>query len=431
MLFGILQIILLFQIPLRVSHLWRKVPFEIKYYNGVLFLGTILIIFSNVLFVWLDQAILHQVAPMIGYIIVLFSLTTARVFPLSQFVTTINAGIVLVNQNHDLIYINAKARQYIDPVSLQEEKSIKLDNLWSDQNDFILTTFDSVVQNLKAIQVEGRFFNYTTNTLENIRLTFYPLGLPNISINRPQIGIMISHSDELEFLKQRKDFLFDVATHDIANVCQTLNISCESLSRKDFISENAYEIFQLAKRQSDRLTQLVLSIQNLLEIDEISSSPSEYYSDFNKRFNDLIAEKLQKFPEFKIIKEGLSELRPIKTTGNLKAGFSLLLDSIFETSILNTIKISTIINDAKLQQQIIFQFNGKELSETLLESYTNERKTDLTTKGSSARVNLIVSGSIIQKNAGSLRIEDFNKEKNLKKIVVTLPIFFPIGTLRT
>jgi len=109
----------------------------------------------------------------------------------------------------------------------------------------------------------------------------------------------------------------------------------------------------------------------------------------------------------------------------------LLLDSIFETSILNTIKISTIINDAKLQQQIIFQFNGKELSETLLESYTNERKTDLTTKGSSARVNLIVSGSIIQKNAGSLRIEDFNKEKNLKKIVVTLPIFFPIGTLRT
>jgi len=241
---------------------------------------------------------------------------------------------------------------------------------------------------------------------------------------------MISHSDELEFLKQRKDFLFDVATHDIANVCQTLNISCESLSRKDFISENSYEIFQLVKKQSDRLTRLVLSIQNLLEIDEISSSLSEYYSDFHKRFDDLIVEKQQKCPEYKIVKEGFSDLRSIKTTGNLKAGFSLLLDSIFETSILNTIKIWTTIDDAKLQQQIVFQFNGKELSETLLESYTNERKTDLSTKGSSARVNLIVSGSIFQKNAGSLRIEDVNKEKNLKKIVVTLPISFPIATLR-
>ncbi|MFX0185412.1 MAG: hypothetical protein ACFE95_20205, partial [Candidatus Hodarchaeota archaeon] len=393
-LFGILQILLSFQIILRVGYVWRRITSEIQWYYFVLLTGVFLIIFSNLLFFWLDHAILHQVAPMIGYIILLFALTSTRVFPLFQFATTVNAGIILVNKDQSVVYTNKESHQYINPLVFKDKSSVKLSDLWPNQEKIILKAFNTVIQELRSVQVEERFFNYVKETVQNIQLTFYPLGAQNLT-NPIRVGIMLLHSDEIEFLKQRKAFLFDVATHDIANVCQTLHLSHESLSKADFTHEKSFETFQLAKNQINRLAQLVYCVQNLLIIDEISSSPSEIYSDFNERMNNLIDEKYRANPDFEFIRDGLSELRTIQTTGNLKAGFSLLLDSIFETCTKKEIYITSNIRETEQLQEVIFMFDGEELNVTLLESYSNEKKSELTA-GSSARVNLIVAGSIIQ-----------------------------------
>ncbi|MHA1969541.1 MAG: hypothetical protein ACW964_17305, partial [Candidatus Hodarchaeales archaeon] len=173
----------------------------------------------------------------------------------------------------------------------------------------------------KPVQVDEKLFNYANDKLENLRLSFFPLGVTHIS-DPPRIGVILYQVDEIEFLKQRKDFLFDIATHDIANVLQTLELSCEIL-------EHDPNILETMRKQINRLNQLVYSIQNLLIIDEGTKGSTVINSELKHGFLELIEEKQRQNPSIVFIVEDLQDLRPIKTTGNLLEGFKLIIDGIY------------------------------------------------------------------------------------------------------
>ena len=274
--------------------------------------------------------------------------------------------------------------------------------------------FNKTINERKPVQVDEKLFNYTNDKLENVRLSFFPLGMKHIS-DPQRIGIILYQIDEIEFLTQRKDFLFDIATHDIANVLQTLELSCEIL-------EHDPNILETIRKQINRLNQLVYSIQNLLIIDEVTKGSTEINSGLNHGFLELIEEKQRQNPSIAFIVEGLLDLRPIKTTGNLLEGFNLITDGLIEnlSSLEQKITIHTDIQDEKHLQSIIFTLKTKDqLSNEIFESYSLKDKSSLLSRTSSARVNLIVASAIIQKNEGTLNI--INQED--KTIInVQLPI---------
>ena len=415
-------VILFIFIIFRVIHRFDALIGEFfKWYNVGLLFGIILVLSGDTLFYWIfSQAYLQLIAPSVGLVIILASFISTRIIPFFQFARMVDTGILIITtKDRKIEYSNVTAQKFIPPLMRDKLTSLSFIELWGGKTR-LMDAFNYTLRESRTILVEEQLHNYDQNSDQNIQITFYPLAAEH---SPSRIGILIMISDEIEFLKQRKDFLLDIVTHDLANVSQTMLLSLEAITNKISPDNPDWEVYQLMLTQNQRLEQLIFSTQNLLYIDHISSSPKEFYSDFNTRFQELINEKTTEYPKISFITENLDRLMSIETTGNLKAAFSLLIDSIVESlkGVEKTLQISTNIIENTRSQQIIFAFSSNEISMSLFDNYLEENKSAMVAS-STYRVNLIVASSIIQKNHGMINIT--RKEGKLLNtiIVVTLPI---------
>lgn len=412
---------LLFFIFIRFLHRFNYFAKEFfKWYNIGLFLGIFLVISGDTIFYWIFHiAELQLLAPLIGLIIILGSFIATRIIPFFQFAKMIDTGILIVDiKDRKIEYANLTAQEYVPPNQNEKLAKLTIDELWK-QKPRILEGFSNASKESRTTLVEEQLFNFKQEREQNIQVTFYPLAIEQVPT---RIGILIMNSDEIEFLKQRKDFLLDILTHDLANVSQTLLLSLEALSNKISSDSPDWELIHLALSQNKRLEQLIFSTQNLLYIDKISSAPKELYPDFNKRFQDLIKEKMTQYPKIVFEMYNLDQLKSIGTTGNLKAAFSLLIDSIAESlkDKRKLIKVEMKLLSNIYSQEIIFDFTGNEISSSLFDNYLEENKSALVAS-SSYRINLIVATAIIQKNRGNISIIRNDHQELNTRIIVTLP----------
>ncbi len=389
------------------------------YYLGF-FSGILLILSDVTLFTYIIQdTVLKLLAPVFGFFIIIGTLIIFKVFPLVQFATMVNTGVIIVQiKNEKVEFMNETAKNFVKPEI--ESPNPQLDSLWPNTHQTIFTAYQTAKTELRTVQVEERLVNNKTGEVQNLQLTFYPYG--SLS-NFERVGILISNSDEIEFLKQRKEFLLDILNHDIANVCQTLQFSLESLQKKSFTDIAAWETIDLVKKQNEKLEQLVFSAQNILYVDSIIEHPNEVYTDFRDRLELLIKEEKRKFPEIKVIFSNLSDLKPIRTTGNLRAGFALALRSVFDavSQTDNEVEISTEIFEVRNQQEISFRFNSDIITSNLMESYSRKQKSDIVSS-SSIRINLLVAAAIVQKNQGQFTIQEMVDDNYSTEIIICLPI---------
>ncbi len=405
------QIIISIQLLFIGLYYWLKVSDESRANYLFLSLGIILVMGANFIFTIFYHPILQQTFQIMGYTVILIAFINRKFSPLLQFITNVNTGIMIISFNSKITYINQVASQYINSTSRKEPL---LENLSYNNQSVLENAFNKTINQQKPVQVDEKLFNYANDKLENVRLSFFPLGIKQIS-DPVRIGMILYQIDEIEFLTQRKDFLFDIATHDIANVLQTLELSCEIL-------EHDPNIIETMRKQINRLNQLVYSIQNLLIIDKDTKGSTEIDSELKHGFLELIEEKQKQNPSIAFIVEGLLDLGPIKTTGNLLEGFKLIIDGLIQilSSPEQKITIHTDVQYEKHLQSIIFTLKTKSnLSNEIFESYSRRDKSSLLSRTSSARVNLIVASAILQKNEGTLNISN-QEEKTI--INVQLPI---------
>ena len=142
------------------------------------------------------------------------------------------------------------------------------------------------------------------------------------------------------------------------------------------------------------------------------------------RLGTLIEEESSKFPYHNVIVHGLELLEPIKTTGNLRAGFALILQSLLDVTSSTDQSIRITVNKIKENQiqEIIFIFNSDVITPDLMESYSRKQKSDIVAS-SSARVNLLVAAAIIHKNRGNVEVKRSDVEPFKSEIIVELPIY--------
>ena len=136
----------------------------------------------------------------------------------------------------------------------------------------------------------------------------------------------------------------------------------------------------------------------------------------------LIEEESKKFSDHTLIVHGLDQLEPIKTTGNLRAGFTLILQSLFDVTSSTDQTISITTNKIKEFQEIVFRFNSDIITPDLMDSYSREQKSDIVAS-SSARVNLLVAAAIIHKNKGKVTVKESDTELFTSEIIIALPIY--------
>ncbi len=123
---------------------------------------------------------------------------------------------------------------------------------------------------------------------------------------------------------------------------------------------------------------------------------------------------------------GFSLLKSIQTTGNLKAGFSLVLQSIFEATDEDNqlLEITTKINEETSSQKIIFRFNSSIITPEIISRQSYEQKSEIIAT-SFIRVNLLVATAIIQKNKGEINIRSLADGLFSTEFVIILPIYKP------
>ncbi|MHA2053775.1 MAG: hypothetical protein ACW99F_09270 [Candidatus Hodarchaeales archaeon] len=395
------------------------------WYNVGFFFGIILIVTDVTIFTYvISDSVLKSLFPVFGFIIIIGTLILFRVFPLVQFAMMVNTGVIIVQSKTQKVeYMNQMALDFIDPDFISKETTPFILSLWPDQYRNILDAYKMAKDELRTVQIEERLYNYSVKQLQNVQLTFYPYG----GISRfKRVGVLISNSDEIQFLKQRKEFLLDILNHDIANVSQTLRFSLESLQEEKIEDKDTWETINLARNQNRRLEQLVFSAQNLLFIDSITDPPKEGYSDFHSRMTQLIEEEWKNYPTFKVKYYGFSLLKSVQTTGNLKAGFSLVLQSIFEATDEKNqlLEITTKIDEENLIQKIIFRFNSEIITPEIISRQSYEQKSEIIAS-SFIRVNLLVASAIIQKNKGEFNIRSLADGLFSTEFVITLPIYQP------
>ena len=389
--------------------------YYLGYFSGIIMITSDLTIFTYVI----PNVTLKLLAPIFGFSIIIGTLIVFKVFPLVQFAMMVNTGVIIVQiKNEKIEFMNMTAKDFISPDIRTQNP--QLSTIWPEAHQPIYTAYKTAKTELRTVQVEEKLTNYKTGEVQNLQLTFYPYGSLT---NFERIGILISNSDEIEFLKQRKEFLLDILNHDIANVTQTLQFSLESLQKKSFTDINAWETIDLVKKQNEKLEQLVFSAQNILYIDSIVEHPNEVYTDFGDRLEILIKEERKKYPEVNVNYSNLSDLKTIRTTGNLRAGFTLCLRSVFEAASKTDkeVEISTKIIEKQHQQQIAFRFNSDIITSSLMESYSRKQKSDIVSS-SSIRINLLVAAAIVQKNQGFFKIQELDTDHFSTEIVISLPI---------
>ncbi|MHA1227244.1 MAG: hypothetical protein ACTSPV_10925 [Candidatus Hodarchaeales archaeon] len=417
---AIYAVIYLLLTALRVMYLYKHkslehiMNFSKKYYFGIL-LGVTAVLSGDTIFLYiLKDPVLKLMSPVIGFLVILGSLILGQFFPYLDFTKRIESGLMIVSaKNFEIEYLNETAEKCIPAEKLKGP--IYFTDLWKD-NENIIDAIEQVNESSRVVELGERIYNYDKKSLQHVKLTFYPLSNGNI-------GIVFLDSDQLEFLKQRRDFLLDIITHDIANVSQTMLLGLESMKTNRDDLEQTLDIVLLQNR---RLEQLIFSAQNLLFIDRIAMSPSEKFPDFNTRFKNLIEEKREEYPDVMIDLINVDDLKGIKTTGNLKAGFSLLLDGIIHTlkGKEKRLLISTEIMNTK-KQKIIFRFKGEEFTASLFQDYIQEDKSAMVASNP-ARINIIVASAVIQTNVGVISIEKLDEEEEdalTTQISVTIPYF--------
>ncbi|MHA1973984.1 MAG: hypothetical protein ACTSW1_13380 [Candidatus Hodarchaeales archaeon] len=418
-IFAVFAIIYLLLTFLRVVYLYRNerlgqiMNFSKKYYLGIIF-GVTAVLAGDTVFIYvLKDAVLKLVSPVIGFLIILGSLILGQFFPYLDFTRRIESGLMIVSRkNYEIKYLNETAGKYIPPEKVNT--TLYFSDLWRDKRN-IVDTIKQVDENSKVVELSVQIFNYGKKSLQHVKLTFYPLSNGNI-------GIVFLDSDQLEFLKKRRDFLLDIITHDIANVSQTMLLGLETIKKNRSDWEQTLDI---VLSQNKRLEQLIFSAQNLLFIDRVVQAPSESYPDFNTRFEKLISEKREEYPNIEIVYRNLDKLKGIKTTGNLKVGFSLLLDGIIHT--LKGEKKKLLISTEIIgnnRQKIIFKFKGEEFATSLFQDYIHEDKSAMVASNP-ARINIIVAAAIIQTNVGNISITKLDEEKDgaTTQIDVIIPFF--------
>lgn len=397
----------------------RQFSYYRWYYLGF-FSGIVMIISDVTIFTYIiPDTVLKLMSPVFGFFIIIGTLIIFKVFPLVQFAMMVNTGVIIVQiKNEKVEFMNETAKNFVK--SEFKSSNPQLNTLWPSSYQTIYTAYETAKTEMRTVQVEERLVNYKTGEIQNLQLTFYPYGSLS-SFER--VGILISNSDEIEFLKQRKEFLLDILNHDIANVSQTLQFSLESLQKKSFTDIDAWETIDLVKKQNEKLEQLVFSAQNILYVDSIIEHPNEVYTDFGDRLELLIKEERRKYPEVKINFTDLTDLKTIRTTGNLRAGFALALRSVFEavSQTDNEVEVSTKIFETRHQQEISFRFNSDIITSNLMESYSRKQKSDIVSS-SSIRINLLVAAAIVQKNQGQFTIQEIINDIFSTEIIICLPI---------
>ena len=415
-------LIFVFVVILRIIHHLQGIRsynyyrwYYMGYFSGILMIVSDVTFFTHIIF----DPILKMLAPVFGFFIIIGTLIIFKIFPLVQFAMMVNTGVIIVQISSDRIeYINEMAKNFVK--SEIESSNPKLNTLWLEHQNTILSAYQTAITELRTVQVEERLMNYKTGEVQNLQLTFYPYG--SLS-NFERIGILIANSDEIEFLKQRKEFLLDILNHDIANVCQTLQFSLESLQKWSFPDKDAWETIELVKKQNEKLEQLVFSARNILYVDSMVDQPNEVYADFGDRLGKLIKKEKERYPKIRVLSSGLLKLKTIQTTGNLRAGFTLVLRSIFEaiSQTNNVVEVTTKILESEQRQEIIFRFNSKLITSNLMESYTKKQKSDIVSS-SPIRVNFLVAAAITQKNQGKFNIKEIINDSFSTELVISLPI---------
>jgi light-regulated signal transduction histidine kinase (bacteriophytochrome) len=232
-------------------------------------------------------------------------------------------------------------------------------------------------------------------------------------------------SDEIQLLKQRKDFLLDILTHDIANVSQTLNFALDSIKKEDLINSDNWAVIKMAQDQNSRLKNLVSGAHTLLSIDSITQQ-SQDDRNFGRFIPTLFQKKQEKYPNFDLEITDISNAKDIKTDRTLETALELIVESIMELCSSDCTNVKTIINTdtTKKYQKIDFQFRSEGIKVNLIENYSQIDKSELVaTATSPARINLIVANAIIQKNGGELTVTSYPAEKLNYAISISFPYY--------
>lgn len=422
-LFFIFQIFLVLLVILRaIPQIGTKTHISKWFYLGTI-TGVFLISFADAVFYWLDQDFLQLLSPTIGFILILGSIIGVKLLPLYQFIRMVDTAILIcLAENMKFDYHNTAFKSYI-PIELSKNTH----NLHFNQifkNFRIIRGFKIAVSEFRTIQIKERIFNYSTKSTQNVQMTFYPCGGDLHSPTR--IAITIINSDEIEFLKQRKEFLFDILNHDIANVSQTLEFTLEMLKRPNIDNSKKLKWILSAQEQNIKLKKLIYCSRNLILLDNPTVNKVEEYKSLKDIIFELILIKGEFKPQFKIETKNLSELKLVETTKNLRVALELVLDTIMDTSDneSNFILITGELLKDKGQQKLIlsYKYSGSELNPTLLEKYKLSQKS-MQDAQSLSRITLLVATEIIQKNNGNLIIELPKQERNLFSIILILPFF--------
>ncbi len=427
--YSVAILIAVFIILLVVLALFRVIPVIVqkrtvfRWYQAGLFSGFFLIAMGDSLFYWIIKSPpLQLMVPIIGSLVILITLIGFRALPFFHFATLVDSGILIVNVKDERVeYLNLTARQYL-PEDLMRKSHLRLGEVW-DTDTGVFQTFGRVKTDVRVTQIEERIFNYRTRKYQNTQFIFYPLGEET---HQPlRIGILMLDSDEIQYLKQRKDFLLDILTHDIANVSQTLSFALDSIRKEDLLDSKNWEIIKMAKDQNVRLKNLIYGAHNLLSIDSVSRF-SEIDQDFASFIKNLFQKKQDLHPDFEIKFPDLSSIHSVKSDGTLGTAFELILETIIEMCPPDSKMIEIGLDTDKIKkfQKYKFQFRSEDIKVNLMENYARIDKSELVaTSTSPARINLIVATAIIQKNAGEMVITSFPEDYLNYSISISIPIF--------
>ncbi len=419
----------IFIITLVIQALFRILPSFVQkktvfhWYQAGLFAGFFLISFGDLLFYWIFiSAPLQLLAPILGSIIILVTLIGFRILPFFQFATLVDSGILIVNiKDERLEYLNLTARQFLTD-DLRRKSNLKFKEVWPSHTE-LYQTYQRVKTETRATQIEERVFNYWIRKYQNIQFTFYLLGEETQFPLR--IGILMLDSDEIQFLKQRKDFLLDILTHDIANVSQTLSFALDSIKNEDFVSLETWDIIKMAQDQNSRLKNLVSGAHTLLSIDNITQY-TKVDREFGTFLSTLFEKEQEEYPDFDIEVADFSSIKDVKTDGTLETALELVIESIIEVCSSDCKSVKTVIDTdvSKKFHRINFQFRSEGIKLNLMENYSQIDKSELVaTATSPARINLIVANAILQKNGGEISIDSNPLEKLNQTISVAFPYF--------
>ncbi|MHA1969451.1 MAG: hypothetical protein ACW964_16835, partial [Candidatus Hodarchaeales archaeon] len=172
------QIIISIQLLFIGLYYWLKLSDESRANYLFLSLGIVLVMGANFIFTIFYHPILQQTFQIMGYTVILIAFINRKFSPFLQFITTANAGIMIFTFNNKITYINQVASQYINSTSRKEPL---LENLSYNNKSVLENAFNKAINERKPVQVDEKLFNYANDKLENLRLSFFPLGVTHIS----------------------------------------------------------------------------------------------------------------------------------------------------------------------------------------------------------------------------------------------------------